>query len=191
MKKEIYFVTSNKSKWEEYSNRFKEKGYTLIQSEENLEEGRSMDIRDIVMLKIEQAKKKFPGKKILVDDRGFFIDALNGFPGPYVKLMLNTIGYKGISKIMAGDSNRKACFLTGVGYFDGKDTQCYVEEEVGFITNTVRGKNIRGWTDILKIYGYAPISSKKSLAEYTDRKWSNYLKLVGQEDQVQKLLNTL
>lgn len=187
----IYFVTSNQSKFNEYKERFFAVGYELIQQDANLDEGRSMKIKDVIDLKIEQAKKLLPSKKIIVDDRGFFVDGLKGFPGPYVKLALSTVGIEGIIKLLADNPNRKASFLTGVAYFDGNEIHYFIEEEVGFITDSIKGDNIRGWTDILKIYGYPGVSSTKSLAQYSDAEWDSYNTMITKEDQLQKLLDFL
>lgn len=191
MNKNIYFVTSNESKFKEYQERIRDAGYNLIQYEMNLEEGRSMDIKDIVELKIDQAKKELSSKKILVDDRGFFIESLNGFPGPYVKLMLSTIGVEGVIKLLDNVSNRNANFLTGIGYYDGKENHYFIEEEKGFIVNDVRDGNTRDWTNILKIYGYQKISEDKALSEYSDDEWQKYIDTITQEDQLERLVTFL
>jgi len=190
-KKKIYFITSNESKWIEYRKRFDSIGFDLIQHSAHLDEGRSMEIKDILELKLSQAKEILPNQRILIDDRGFFIDALNGFPGPYVKLMLNTIGVKNISKLMQNEMNKTAKFLTGVGYYDKKKSHYFIDEEVGFITDRLQGTNIRGWTDILKMYGYPAIDKKKSLAQYTDKEWNDYLTILSGEDHLIPLIEML
>ena len=56
---------------------------------------RSNDIAEIARGKARYAfdQLKIP---LLVDDTGFFIDALGGFPGPYAAYVLNSIGNTGI-----------------------------------------------------------------------------------------------
>ena len=47
---------------------------------------------------------------LIVDDTGFFIDALNGFPGPYAAYVLNSIGNARYSQNYEG-RNESQCTL--------------------------------------------------------------------------------
>lgn len=89
-------------------------GIDLRQLEYDFDEGRDLDIRKITEAKLMQAKRAFPGKRLVVDDRGFFIPALGGFPGPFVKLLLDSFSYKGLIKLMAGETDRRAVFSFGI-----------------------------------------------------------------------------
>jgi inosine/xanthosine triphosphate pyrophosphatase family protein len=71
------------------------------------------------------------------------------FPGPFVHLALDSIGYKGIAKLMQGKKDRRAIFSCGVGYFDGEKDCIFTADEEGFIVKTPRGDNLRGWTELL------------------------------------------
>lgn len=64
-------------------------------------EPRSNDIAEIAREKVRYAYSEL-NTPLLVDDTGFFIDALNGFPGPYAAYILNSIGNAGILKLMDG-----------------------------------------------------------------------------------------
>ncbi|MBI4592540.1 hypothetical protein HY733_03790 [Candidatus Uhrbacteria bacterium] len=66
---------------------------------------RSEDPTDIALEKATQAYKKFR-KPLLVEDSGFFIDALGGFPMTHVKFSLKTLGIEGILRAMRGTKNR-------------------------------------------------------------------------------------
>ena len=46
------------------------------------------------------------------------IEALNGFPGPYTKYVLATIGVDGLLKLMEGQQNRRCGFAACVGFAD-------------------------------------------------------------------------
>ena len=100
---DIYFITSNKKKYESLKKQLGAIGVTLKQQIYDFDEGRELSIEAVAKYKLAQAKKAFPDKKIIVDDRGFFIPALNGFPGPFVKLLLDSFSYKGLIKLMANE----------------------------------------------------------------------------------------
>ena len=55
---------------------------------------------------------------LIVDDTAFYIDALQGFPGPYAAYVLNTIGIGGILTLMQGKRERTAHFVTAIAYAD-------------------------------------------------------------------------
>lgn len=53
---------------------------------------------------------------VLKNDTGFFIEALNGFPGPYTHDVMKCIGTDGILKLMKGVKNRKAYYKEAFAY---------------------------------------------------------------------------
>lgn len=55
---------------------------------------------------------------IVVEDAGLFIEALNGFPGPYSSYIYRTIGNKGILRLMKNVTNRNACFKSVAAFLD-------------------------------------------------------------------------
>ena len=178
---DIYFITSNKKKYESLKKQLGAIGVTLKQQIYDFDEGRELSIEAVAKYKLAQAKKAFPDKKIIVDDRGFFIPALNGFPGPFVKLLLDSFSYKGLIKLMANEKDRRAIFSYAVAYYDGKKDKVLVANEVGFITNKPKGTNLHGWTDLLYVYGH-PTFPNKSLAELDDKEWKEYLKSIEDVD---------
>ncbi len=51
---------------------------------------------------------------VIVEDSGLFIEALKGFPGPFSSYVLETIGLKGLLKLMQGIRQRDAYFQAAV-----------------------------------------------------------------------------
>ena len=170
----IHFITSNQKKFASLQKLLHLLGVDLRQLEYDFDEGRGLDIQTIAKSKLAQAKKAFPNKRLIVDDRGFFIPALKGFPGPFVKLLLDSFSYPGIIKLMQGETDRRAIFSFAVGYFDGEKDHIFVADEEGFIIDEPRGNNLHGWTELLYIYGH-PSFPGRSLAELNDEEWKEYL----------------
>ena len=102
----IHFITSNQRKFTSLQRLLQPLGVDLQQLDYDFNEGRGLDIQTIAKSKLSQAKKAFPNKRLIVDDRGFFIPALKGFPGPFVKLLLDSFSYPGIIKLMKGETDR-------------------------------------------------------------------------------------
>ena len=127
---DIFFITSNKKKYDSLKKQLASIDITLKQQIYDFDEGRELSIEAVSRYKLAQAKRAFPDKKIIVDDRGFFIPALNGFPGPFVKLLLDSFSYKGLIKLMADERDRRAIFSYAVAYYDGKKDKVLVANEV-------------------------------------------------------------
>lgn len=189
-KQDLYFVTSNSKKFDSLSKMLSPIGVNVVRLEYDFDEGRELSIVSVTKSKLSQAKQAFPDKKIVVDDRGFFIPILNGFPGPFVKILLDSFSYKGLLKLMSGEPDRRAIFSYAIGYFDGHTDHVMVADEEGFITQKPRGDNLHGWTELLYVYGH-PSYPDKSLAELTDTEWSDYLKQIEDVDPFALLKNHL
>ena len=177
----IHFITSNHQKFTSLQKLLQPLGIDLYQLDYDFDEGRGLDIQTIAKSKLYQAKKVFPNKRLIVDDRGFFIPALKGFPGPFVKLLLDSFSYPGIIKLMQGETDRRAIFSFVVGYFDGEKDHIFIADEEGFIIDEPRGDNLHGWTELLYIYGH-PSFPGRSLAELNDEEWKEYLAAIEAVD---------
>lgn len=179
--KTVYFITSNQRKFASLQKLLHPIGINLQQLDYDFDEGQGLDIQTIAKSKLAQAKKAFPNKRLIVDDRGFFIPALKGFPGPFVKLLLDSFSYPGIIKLMQNETDRRAIFSFAVCYFDGAKDHTFVANEEGFITDEPRGDNLHGWTELLYIYGH-PSFPGRSLAELSDTQWQEYLAAIEDVD---------
>lgn len=120
-------------------------------------EQRSDDVAEIARGKAEYSYRtlKIP---LIVDDTGFFIDALGGFPGPYAAYVLHSIGNAGILKLMEGSPDRSARFTTGIAYADERGTEVFTGTLEGKIAIGPRGNNGFGYDPIFEFGG-------KTLAE--------------------------
>ena len=76
-------------------------------------------VKEVSAFKARQAFERLR-EPVLVEDGGFVIEALNGFPGVYTKFALKTIGAAGILKLLAGESNRRARFIGCASYKIGR-----------------------------------------------------------------------
>lgn len=102
---------------------------------------------------------------VIVEDAGLFIDALNGFPGPYAAYAYKTIGNSGLLKLMENIENRKARFQSAIAYCSSelKSPIHFGGEVLGEITKKERRGNDEsgfGFDPIFK-----PTNSAKTFAE--------------------------
>lgn len=85
---------------------------------------------------------------LLVEDAGLYIDEYYGFPGPYSSYALKTINNEGILKLMEGDAERGARYLSAVAYRDGDTSVTFRGEVKGWISTEERGSNGFGYDPI-------------------------------------------
>lgn len=119
MTKTIIFATGNLGKAKTLERYLKHHGLAVrvIPKSLTIIEPQADTAEEIALTKARQAYSQVQGP-VLVDDSSFHIDALGGFPGPYIKYMLTTIGIDGIMAFMKNQINRKAHFLSCLVYID-------------------------------------------------------------------------
>lgn len=123
----------------------------------DIPEHRSDDITEIARGKAEYAFGKLKSP-LIVDDTGFFIKALGGFPGPFAAYVQDTIGNAGILRLMDGITDRRARFITGIAYADENDVRIFQGVLDGTIACAPRGSSGFGYDPIFLVGG-------KTLAE--------------------------
>ncbi len=122
----VFFASSNQNKFREAKNILSQFGIRLEFLRCNLEEIQSDALEEIAQHKVNQAFS-LCSKPVIVEDDGIFIKSLKGFPGPYSSFVFETIGNKGILKLVSNE--RTAMFKSIIAYcerngdvmlFDGK-----------------------------------------------------------------------
>jgi XTP/dITP diphosphohydrolase len=116
----------------------------------DIPETRSEDVGEIARAKAGYAygQLKTP---LIVDDTGFSIDALNGFPGPYAAYVQHSIGNTGILKIMEGRKNRAAMFTTAIAYADESGIRVFRGILHGCISSSPKGEAGFGYDPIFLV----------------------------------------
>ena len=128
---------------------------------------RSDDVCEIAKLAAKQLADKL-GKNIVVEDSGFFITELNGFPGACSAYIHERIGLLGLLKLMDGISNRECFYRSAVGYCEpGSEPVAFLGEEKGEIADSIRGDKGFGHDPIFipegstATYGEIGVEAKK------------------------------
>ncbi len=156
----LRFVTTNDGKWLEVSAILSERGIAVERINAKVLEIQSDDLTEIAKAAAVDAYRSFGGD-LFVEDAGLFVDALNGFPGPYSAYAFRTIGLSGLLKLMEGVSRRTATFRSAVAYVDreGK-VSVFVGEVRGLIVTEPRGRGGFGFDPI-----FVPLGSERTFAE--------------------------
>jgi len=118
MKKEVCFVTGNKNKLIEMQDQFDE--FDLTSKKLDLDEIQDMDLKVICEHKVKQAYEllKCP---VIVEDSGFYLDVMNGLPGPFIKFFEQKLGYEALIKLLGDERNRSGSPRTCIVFYDGEN----------------------------------------------------------------------
>jgi XTP/dITP diphosphohydrolase len=138
MSYDIFFASSNKNKFEEAQNIASKFGLNLKFLKSHLQEIQSYDLEEIARHKAIQAFSTC-SSPVIVEDDGLFIKSLNGFPGPYSSFVFDTIGNKGILRLVS--TQRDAIFRSIIAYCEGgDDVQLFSADVDGIISKKEQGK---------------------------------------------------
>lgn len=129
-----------------------------------IDEVQSMDLEYVARRKTEEAYKMLK-KPVITDDVGVFIEAWNGFPGPFAKFILDELGNVRILEILENETNRNVIVKSAIGYHDGKEVHVFTGEVRGTLAFKEEGTDGWGFDPIIIPDGqnqtYAQMASNK------------------------------
>lgn len=156
----LYFITGNKSKFEEVTAVLPE----VKQLDLDLPEIQSLDSLEVIAEKLKVAMKSQEGE-FIVEDNSLVLNGMNGLPGPLIKWFLKSIGNEGLLKL-ANTFGKEAEAKVIIGYASGNGNVEYFE---GVVKGTIvepRGNKGFGWDPIflpageIKTYGEMELEEK-------------------------------
>lgn len=131
----------------------------------DLPEIQSLDLAEILAAKAQAALEACPGETVVVEDVGLELDALDGFPGPLIKWMLETMGAAGLARLahtLGADGATARCGLL----LARGDERVYAEGvTVGRLLPSPRGERGFGWDPI-----FVPEGEERTYAEVPARR---------------------
>jgi len=152
----IAYVSNNPHKARESSSILRELGIEVEVVQVDIPEIQSDDVVEIAKFRAREAYRLLK-RPVIVEDAGLFIDALNGFPGPYSSYAFKTIGINGILKLMRGERRRTATFKSVVVFHDGRRMRAFLGQVRGRISFEPKGSS----------WGFDPIFEPKGLKGLT------------------------
>jgi XTP/dITP diphosphohydrolase len=137
--------TSSDHKYEEASKVMDEYGIKLERLNIDRVEIQSDDPELIAEYSLKMLDVDVP---ILIEDAGLYIDKYFGFPGPYSSYALRTIDNEGILKLMEGEKEKSARYLSAVAFRDKDVSITFTGEVTGKIACEIRGTGGFGYDPI-------------------------------------------
>ena len=165
----IIFATSNSGKVATLERWCRVAGLDadITQSALDLIEPQADTAEEVAQVKARQAYEQLR-QPVLVDDSSFHIAALNGFPGVYIKPMLQAVGIAGILQLMQTMSDRSAYFTSALVYVDAAGTAHTFTGDpyTGTITREIATVDTgETWSELGKIF--IPTGSTHTLSALT------------------------
>ncbi len=185
----IYFATSNVGKVKNAQAALAPFGITVKQEEVDLIESRAEDPAEIALEKAQQAYVKFK-KPMMVEDSGFFIEALGGFPMTHIKFSLKTLGVDGILRALRGAKSRACEWRMTVAYVYGPGkSKSFTFIEKGVIASRARPVKRTMMSDYWRLYipKLLNTENKKALSEMSDEEMTEWMAYFSKNNQFLKL----
>ena len=185
----IFFATGNLHKFNEARKILAEYDISVAMLKIKTLEIQSDDIEEIAKASVLNATREV-NLPTIVEDAGLFIEALNGFPGPYSSYTYRTIGVHGILKLLKGVKNREAQFRSVVAFYDpsNESLKCFQGIVEGVIARKPKGCSGFGFDPIFepkeyigKTFGEMSIEEKNRFSHRAKalRKFAEWYKRLG------------
>ena len=167
----IFFATGNIHKFNEARKVLAEHSVAVAMLRIEASEIQDDDIENIAnVASLDAARRSL--LPVIVEDAGLFIDALNGFPGPYSKYAYRTIGKEGVVKLLENCEDRRARFRSVVAFCSPRTVpRCFHGVVEGRITERIRGSSGFGFDPIFepteklgKTFGEMAVEEKNVLS---------------------------
>jgi len=184
----IYFVTGNVHKFNEIFDLFSKENikYNLKRKDLETIEIQTIDLKKVALFKLNSIKGQINGS-YFIEDAGFFVDTpLNGFPGVYSSYVMETIGNKGILRLIDDFNTTKAHFTSVMAlYFKPLDKNLFFEGTVqGKISKSMIGSGGFGFDPIflsneISNKTFAELTTEeKNKISHRGRAWSKFIEFL-------------
>lgn len=150
----ITLVTSNPNKVRALQGHTEPFGVHVVSQALTLVEPQADTIEEVALSKAGQAYKLLM-QPVIVEDSGFGIDALSGFPGAYTKYVLQTIGVQGLLNVAQGLEARACRFTSALVHIDaGGTSHVFVDDAgVGTLAQTIDETPCAdAWSDLWRVF---------------------------------------
>ena len=182
----INFATGNSFKYEIAKAFFDKLGpeYELVQYDMEISEIQSHSVEEIAMqAAINIAKEK--QEPCIKVDVGFYIEALNGFPGPFIRYINEQLSCEDYLRLLGNTQNRNAYFLDSlaIGYPDGT-AKVFTRKTTGSIARSVEQPGRWPTNDLFVPDGHSQplgqLSNDEQVAFWGDGSWPDVIKHFAQ-----------
>jgi len=181
---DILFITSNSAKVALANERLKKYNINVKQYKFGFKELQDLDVEKVALDKANQLKETIE-TPFLIEDSGFYVEALNGLPGTFIKPIFESISDERFLKLLDVKDSRKVTAKSVLVYSNPKnnETKLFLGYYEGVLSDKPRGSNKRGWA-VTRIF--IPNGWNKTLAELNDKEWNQFLEEFRKNDHFEQ-----
>jgi XTP/dITP diphosphohydrolase len=128
----LIYVTGNSVKFDVALKTFANTGINLLQMKLETPEIQSKSVQEVAMYSARWASKQL-NKPVIVTDAGFYIEALKGFPGPFIKYVNEWLSADDFVNLVKDKNNSSIIIQDCLAY-------CHPNSEPLAFTGTYRGR---------------------------------------------------
>ena len=132
MTRKVFFATGNEGKIEEMKPLFQEKDLELEQVDVEVPEIDTLDVEEVAKRKVKDSYQKALEKGeiteedlLIVEDTGFYVESLDGFPGAEAAYFAGTAGAEKLLKLLEDEEDRSAYFKTAVAVIKNEEIKVF------------------------------------------------------------------
>lgn len=161
----IYYVTGNESKFKTAVAYLEPLGIILEQKVLDVEE---IQPDSIVKVSEDKVKKAFKIAHVplFVNDSGWEIPALNGFPGPYMKYMNDWFSPDDFLRLMEGKPDRRIILKQVITYVDKNGTKVFENDTEGIVLEKVGDSPGRSSDRVISLGDGISMADQKAKGNY-------------------------
>lgn len=167
----IRFVTGNRGKAKVLAEQLAAIGLEVERVDLPLVEPQASSVEAVARSKAQQAFSAIGGP-LVVEDSGFCVDALRGFPGPSTKYALETLGAEGLLRLAAPLSDRSCRFVSALVYIDAAGVTQVFTDDQGVGTLALESEAASGgdaWSELWRVFIPAGASRPLSALSAAER----------------------
>lgn len=136
MSKSVIFITGNEGKWRTANEILKNYDINLTHQKVETPEIQSIEVDDVAKFSAVYACKKLK-TNVFVTDVGYYIEAMNGFPGPFIKYINCWLSSQNLLDLMVNKTNRNMIVKETVAYAEpGKEPVIFSSKFTAQIAST-------------------------------------------------------
>ncbi|MBZ0090131.1 MAG: non-canonical purine NTP pyrophosphatase [Thermoanaerobaculia bacterium] len=153
----------------------------------DLPEIQSLDMAEVLRAKADEAWRHL-GRPLIVEETGLEIHAMNGFPGPLVKWMLEAVGAEGVARVAKAFDDPGVTARCSLLYRSADGDVVASGETVGELVLPARGGHGFGWDPVFLPAGesqtYGELSAeRKDAIGHRGRAWRALVEQLSQSEK--------
>lgn len=164
---------------------FKRHNLELEQVDVDVEEIQAVDAEKVARQKVIDSYQDLGAEEtVIVDDTGFFVNALGSFPGSLAYFFSETVGVEGLLPLLQEEDDRSAYFETAIAAYNGEELKVFTGRVDGRIPKEARGEP---HSQLPYDSYFIPEGTEKTFAEDPSLKRKNSHRLKAAEKMVEWL----